>query len=80
MRFEDIELFNSFINDTMLIDLSLVRNRFTWSWLDGSSLSRLDRFLLLSEWCNAWPNSFQQTLVGGVFNHCLIILNVDVAN
>jgi hypothetical protein len=49
--YEDFTHFNHFINDKFLFDLPLCGRSFTWFRGDGSSMSRLDRFLLLEEWC-----------------------------
>jgi len=39
-------MFNTFITDTLLIDLPICGRLFTWHRSDGISMSRLDRFLL----------------------------------
>ncbi|GKU93958.1 hypothetical protein SLEP1_g7507 [Rubroshorea leprosula] len=44
--------FNDFIETTGLVDIRLVNRRFTWYRPDGTSMSRLDRFLLSTEMCN----------------------------
>jgi hypothetical protein len=44
------QYFNVFITDNGLIDLPLCGRRFTWYKGDGSSMSRIDRFLLSEEW------------------------------
>ena len=43
--------FNQFIVDNRLIDLPLCGRKFTWYKGDGSSMSRIERFLLSEEWC-----------------------------
>ncbi|MCH86865.1 cytochrome P450, partial [Trifolium medium] len=48
--------FNRFIVDNVLIDLPMSGQKYTWYKGDGTSMSRLDRFLLSEEWCLAWPN------------------------
>lgn len=53
---DDYAHFNEFIDDCVLIDLPLCGRKFTWFKGDGRSMSRLDRFLLLEEWCLLWPN------------------------
>jgi hypothetical protein len=50
--------FNQFIDDNGLINLPLCGRRFTWYKGDGTSMSRLDRFLLSEDWCLQWPNCF----------------------
>jgi hypothetical protein len=48
--------FNRFMEDTFLIDLPLSGRMFTWYKGDGTTMSRLDRFLLFEEWCLTWGN------------------------
>lgn len=42
----DMDVFNKFIDDSLLVDLPIYRRLFTWYRGDGVSMSRLDRFLL----------------------------------
>ncbi|GKV09841.1 hypothetical protein SLEP1_g21281 [Rubroshorea leprosula] len=46
---QDMEEFNRFVEGNGLIDVKLLNRKFTWYRSDGSSMSRLDRFLLSSE-------------------------------
>lgn len=55
----EIDIFNGFIEDNFLVDLSFHGRRFTWYLSDGQSMSRLYQFLLSKEWCLAWPNCVQ---------------------
>jgi len=55
----DVEPFNNFIKENILIDLSLCGCQFTWFKGDGISMSRIDIFLLSEEWCLRWPNYFE---------------------
>ena len=52
----DADNFNNFIDSSFLIDLPICGRLFTWYRGDGVSLSRLDRFLVSSKWCESWPN------------------------
>lgn len=52
----EIDIFNGFIEDNFLVDLSFHGRRFTWYLSDGQSMSRLYQFLLSKEWCLTWPN------------------------
>jgi len=45
-RQADADMFNKFIDDTMLIDFPICGRLFTWYRGDGVTMSRLDRFLL----------------------------------
>jgi len=51
-RHEDFSRFNHFIDGNLLIDLPLCGRSFTWYQGDGSSMSRLDQFLLYGAWCS----------------------------
>jgi len=62
----DSNHFNLFIEDNGLVDLPLCGRRFTWFKGDGTSVSRIDRYLLCEEWCLCWPNSFQLALLQGL--------------
>ena len=73
----DIHYFNNFIDDTGLIDLLLCGRHYTWFKGDGSSMSRLDRFLLLEEWCLQWPNCLQKAILRGLSDHCPLQLSID---
>ncbi|MCI04316.1 DUF4283 domain protein, partial [Trifolium medium] len=80
MRREEMIEFDSFITDSELVDLPLIGRKFTWSRIDGSSMSRIDRFLLSEEWCMQWPNSSQWCLEKGLSDHCPILLQDEVKN
>ncbi|PNX84817.1 cysteine-rich receptor-like protein kinase, partial [Trifolium pratense] len=69
--------FQRFIDDNSLIDLPLGGRKFTWYKGDGSTMSRLDRFLLSEEWCMAWPNCAQVAQMRGLSDHCPLILSAN---
>ncbi|PNX63799.1 cysteine-rich receptor-like protein kinase, partial [Trifolium pratense] len=69
--------FARFIEDNTLIDLPLIGRKFTWFKGDGSSMSRLDRFLLSEEWCLAWPNCRQEARLRGLSDHCPLVLSAN---
>ena len=77
---EDFSAFNNFIDNVVLVDLSLCGRNFTWYRGDGLSMSRLNHFLLSKEWISSWPNCFQVALPRSVYDHCPILLTVDEAN
>jgi len=72
--------FNLFVEDNVLFDLPLYGRIFTWFKGDGSSMSRIDKFLLSEEWCFQWPNCIQAALLRGLLDHCPLVLSVDEAN
>jgi len=76
----DILHFSHFIDENGLIDLPLCGRRYTWFKGDGTSMSRIDRFLLSEEWCLQWSNCLQIALLRGLSDHCLLQLSVDEEN
>jgi exonuclease III len=80
VRSPDQVAFNRFIDDSGLVDLPLCGRNFTWYKRDGSSMSRIDRFLLSEDWCLSWPNCVQQAQLRGLSDHCPLLLSVDVEN
>ncbi|GKV23714.1 hypothetical protein SLEP1_g33413 [Rubroshorea leprosula] len=50
---------NEFIENAGLVDLPLIRRKFTWYKGDGSAMSRLDRFLLSDDLLNLWGDCCQ---------------------
>ena len=76
----DYVSFNGFIDDNLLVDLPLHGQKYTWFKGDGKSMSRLDRFLLLEEWCMEWPNCIQVALLRGLSDHCALVMSIDVEN
>ncbi|GAU49838.1 hypothetical protein TSUD_408070 [Trifolium subterraneum] len=69
--------FNCFIEDYTLIDLPLSGRKITWFKGDEISMSRLYRFLLSKEWCQAWPNCLQVAKMRGLSDHCPLVLSAD---
>jgi len=45
-----LEEFNSFISDMELHDIPLMRRKFTWVRPNGYVKSKLDKFLISSQW------------------------------
>jgi len=76
---EDYSCFNYFI-DNILFDLPLRERSFTRYRGDGSTMSRLDRFLLSEEWCAIWPHCIQTALPRGVSNLSPVLLIIDEEN
>ncbi|KAF1864335.1 hypothetical protein Lal_00021991, partial [Lupinus albus] len=73
-RLKEMRNFNGFINNLALIDLPLVGRRFTWIKGDGRTMSRLDRFLITSNWAKKWPSFIQKGLQRLVSDHCAVVL------
>lgn len=73
-REEDINNFNDSIDENHLADLSLIGRRFMWSRLVGAYMSRLDRFLLFENFCEAWNGVSQWILERSLFDHCHVLL------
>ncbi|KAL8499831.1 hypothetical protein ACS0TY_019718 [Phlomoides rotata] len=69
--------FCKFISNSELIDLPLLRQKFTWYKDNGSSCSRLDRFLVSHNWCSMWPNLKQLGLKRTFSDHAPILLEAS---
>ncbi|GLT45515.1 hypothetical protein SLA2020_193430 [Shorea laevis] len=77
---QDMEEFNSFVQGTGLIDVRLRNRKFTWYRPDGTSMSRLDRFLLTTEMSLLEGDWTQVGIRRSILDHCAIIpksRNVD---
>ncbi|GKV44390.1 hypothetical protein SLEP1_g51580 [Rubroshorea leprosula] len=70
----EMEEFNVFIESSGLVDIRLANRRFTWYRPDGSSMSRLDRFLMTEEMYSLGCEWVQQGLKRTVSDHCAVIL------
>jgi len=64
--------FNNFIDNNFLADLPLCGRKFTWYKGDGYSMIRIDRFMLLEDWCLSWLNSNQVAQPRGLTGNCLV--------
>jgi len=76
----DTNIFNHFIEDSLLVHLPICGRLFTWYRGDGISKSRLDRFLLSEKWCEVWPNCIQVAYQRGLSDHVPLVLHVDDVN
>ncbi|GKB12744.1 cytochrome P450 [Tanacetum coccineum] len=72
--------FNSFISSTGLADIPLGGTRFTRMNRQGSKLSKLDRFLVSSNFLANWPNAHISTLTRDYSDHAPILLHVEAAD
>jgi hypothetical protein len=73
-----MEEFSRFIFDHGLMDIPLMGGQFTWS--NGTSWSRIDRFLLSSGWEERFANVAQRRLTRVMSDHFPIILECGVPN
>lgn len=55
----DIERFNCFVEDNILLELPVTGRKYMWYKPNGTTKSRLDRVLVSDEWLKEWPNSKQ---------------------
>lgn len=69
--------FSSFIDDMDLVDVPCKGKKYSWFCGDGSSKSRLDRFLILDIIINRWGVVGQRIDETDVSDHCLAWLVVD---
>ncbi|XP_021975081.1 uncharacterized protein LOC110870189 [Helianthus annuus] len=67
--------FNEFIFETGLIEYNMSNRRFTFCSENGSKLSKLDRFLVNSDFFNAWPAACCRVLPRRWSDHNPIILS-----
>ncbi|GKU96369.1 hypothetical protein SLEP1_g9610 [Rubroshorea leprosula] len=76
----EMEDFNAFIETTRLIDIRLANRRFTWYRPDGSSMSRLDRFLMMKGIYEMGHEWVQKGMQKTVLDHCAVILHTTSAD
>ncbi|KAJ0599248.1 putative RNA-directed DNA polymerase [Helianthus annuus] len=72
--------FNSFIYNAGLREYHLRGRAFTWQSENGKKLSKLDRFLVNSEFFDSWPEARCQALPRSWSDHCPIILIAKSVN
>jgi hypothetical protein len=53
----EMYLFNNFIGEMDVFDLSVLGRRFTWYHPNGRSMSRIDRILISEEWTHLWGDN-----------------------
>lgn len=68
--------FNDFILDMELVDVLVTGKKYTWYRPNGSSMSRLDRFLVSMDWLVSWPHCIQQVMEQEFPNHCPVVLKL----
>ncbi|GKV03502.1 hypothetical protein SLEP1_g15791 [Rubroshorea leprosula] len=75
-----MEEFNVLIETIELVDIRLANRRFTWYRPDGSSMSRLDRFLMTKEMYSLGCKWVQQGMKRIVSDHYAVILKTSNAD
>ena len=70
----EIKEFNEWIEDLEMVEPPWMGRQFTWFRPNGTSRSKLDRFLLSPEWLDRWPTTIQSTLPRNFSDHCPILL------
>ncbi|GLT98877.1 hypothetical protein SLE2022_163520 [Rubroshorea leprosula] len=71
---QDMEEFNLFVQGTGLVDVRLRNRKYTWYRPDGTSMSRLDRFLLSTEMSLIEGDWIHEGIRRSISDHCAIIL------
>jgi hypothetical protein len=76
-----MDMFNSFINDTALIEIVRGGIRFTWTNKQNNPIrSVLDRVFVSKEWEQKNPKVKLKTLTRVGSNHCLMLLDDGTRN
>lgn len=76
-----MEKFFDFINATELVDLPLTGSKYTWSNnQERVAMTRIDRFLISTEWEEHFAGVIQTALPRGLSNHRPIKLNSEGVN
>ncbi|GJY38186.1 RNA-directed DNA polymerase, eukaryota [Tanacetum coccineum] len=70
----EAKVFNTFIADSGLVEVSLGGSKFTWCHKSGSKMSKLDRFLVSENLLNTSPNINAITLARYLSDHRPILL------
>ncbi|KAJ0805781.1 putative Endonuclease/exonuclease/phosphatase superfamily [Helianthus annuus] len=68
--------FNNFIFNNDLVEYPMQGKKFTCIRDNGRKLSKLDRFLVSSEFFNKWPTACVRVLPSRYSDHCPIVLEV----
>ncbi|GKD15748.1 RNA-directed DNA polymerase, eukaryota [Tanacetum coccineum] len=67
-------MFNSFITNAGLVEVSLGGSSFTWCHKSATKMSKLDRFLVSESLLSTWPNITAVTLERYLSDHRPILL------
>ncbi|XP_057421897.1 uncharacterized protein LOC130715790 [Lotus japonicus] len=69
----DMADFKAFLSNLSLIEPPAVGKKYTWFRPNGQAASRLDRFLLSSDWCSCWPHGVQTVMARSLSDHCPVM-------
>jgi len=72
--------FNNFIDGSFLIDLPIYGRLYTWYRGDSISMSRIDRLMVSTKWCESWPNCIQVAHQRSLSDYVPLVLYVDETN
>jgi hypothetical protein len=76
-----MDMFNSFINDTTLIEIVRGGSRFTWTNKQSNPIrSVMDTVFVTKEWEQKFPKVKLMTLTRVGFDHCPLILDDGTGN
>lgn len=70
--------FNDWIRAQDLCDLPLQGAKFTWSNMQQFPVSRLDRFLVPTDWLDLFPDCAQRMLARPISDHCPLLLETGI--
>jgi len=71
---KEIDGFHMFIENNGLLDIPCVGKKYTWYKANGTTKSRLDRFLVSEAWLQIWPASKQYIQPRMVSDHYALVL------
>ncbi|KAL5699114.1 hypothetical protein ACHQM5_030058 [Ranunculus cassubicifolius] len=73
-----MEEFSEFVENNELVDLPMVGRKYTWAGGGRSlSISRLDRFIVSSEWVALYSHSIVASIPKHISDHCPILLDCE---
>jgi hypothetical protein len=76
-QLNEIVEFQAFVDVLEVVDLPVLGRNFTWFHSSGSSMSRIDRALVSSEWISCWGNPSLWILPRTISDHCPLVLKHD---
>ncbi|KAL5709789.1 hypothetical protein ACHQM5_020434 [Ranunculus cassubicifolius] len=73
-----MEEFSEFVENNELVDLPMVGRKYTWARGGRSlSMSRLDRFVVSSEWVTLYSHPIVASIPKPISDHCPILLDCE---